>query len=466
LQISNLPLNSLDRSKMKTTIYRQKIPITGLFTGLLLLVSGPIWAGTIYSSDSFSADANIEIAGGALAGSEDYSTNNRGNVTWGESYFKFGLGGRYSPPSHNFEIYGAASAMHTATYGDGDLAGFSDGSESLVDLEDAYLGIKHRFQNRISVDFSVGAQRFQIGDGFLIYNELLSLGVGAGRDANRGGAYWLAGRKAFRKTAILKLDFPTPYRMDAFYLGSENPGNGDLEIAGINIERISDDFGTLGITYFRGLKVDKNVLSGSLQKREGMDTYSIRANGTPVKNIFLSGEFAFQKNNGQGSTDVSAHAWYTEVGYTFVKQPFSPKLTYRYSFFSGNDPNTGTNEAFDPLFYSNSRGFGTWYQGEIAGNYSGPFSTNTGIHHASMALQINDKMSFNLLYFKFATDEPSANVSDDFGQELDLIFEWSPNDNFYVTPGYAMFIPGAGGKSTLASVKTSHLFQLGIIYMY
>lgn len=432
-----------------------------------LLAFDSVSAKNFYTTDSFSADVNIEAAGGFFTGSEDYSGKHRENINWGESYLKFGLGGQYKFSPDGIEIYGAASAMHTAVYGDGDLAGFSDGSESRTDLEDGYLGIKYKFSNGMLADFSMGAQQFQVGDGFLIYSDFLNLGKGAGEDVNRGGAYWLAARKAFRKTMILKLDTPTPYRMDGFYLGSENPGNGDLEIAGLNVEYLDEKIGTLGFTYFKGLEVDKKVLSGSLQNREGLDTYSIRGQGNAgFENLFLSAEYVYQTNDGEGLADVSAHAWYTEVGYTFSKLPLSPKLTYRYSFFTGNDPNTGENEAFDPLFYGFSRGFGTWYQGEIAGNYTGPFNTNAGIHHAGLALRLRENIKFNLLYFKFVTDEPAVNISDNFGEELNFILEWQANDYLYISPTYGVFLPGDGGKASLNSVNTSHYFQLFFILSF
>ena len=432
-----------------------------------LLALDTVSAKTFYTSDSFSADVNIEAAGGYFTGSEDYSSNNRENITWGESYFKFGLAGQYKFSPDGLEIYGAASAMHSGAYGDGDLAGFTNGSESRTDLEDGYLGIKYTLSNGMRVDFSMGAQQFQVGDGFLIYNDALNLGKGSGVDVNRGGAYWLAARKAFRKTMILKLDTASPYRMDGFYLGTENPGNGDLEIAGLNVEYRDDEIGTLGFTYFKGLKVDKNVLGGSLQNRQGLDTYSIRGQGNAgFKNLFLSAEYAYQTNDGDGLADVSAHAWYAEIGYTFAKFPLSPKLTYRYSFFTGNDPNTGENEAFDPLFYGFSRGFGTWYQGEIAGNYTSPFNTNAGVHHAGLALRLREDINLNLLYFQFVTDEPAANISDDFGEELNFILEWQTNDYLFISPAYGVFLPGDGGKASLNSVNTSHYFQLFFILRY
>ena len=56
------------------------------------------------------------------------------------------------------------------------------------------------------------------------------------------------------------------------------------------------------------------------------------------------------------------------MGYEFGDVAWKPKLSYRYAFFEGDDPATATNEGFDSLipgFYD----WGTWWQGEIAGEY-------------------------------------------------------------------------------------------------
>ena len=54
--------------------------------------------------------------------------------------------------------------------------------------------------------------------------------------------------------------------------------------------------------------------------------------------------------------------------YEFTDVSWKPKLTYRYAFFQGDDPDTPANEAFDPLFLG-FYDWGTWWQGEIAGEY-------------------------------------------------------------------------------------------------
>jgi len=64
------------------------------------------------------------------------------------------------------------------------------------------------------------------------------------------------------------------------------------------------------------------------------------------------------------------------------------------------------------------------------------------------------------------TDEPAANISDDFGEELNFILEWQTNDYLFISPAYGVFLPGDGGKASLNSVNTSHYFQLFFILRY
>ncbi len=120
--------------------------------------------------------------------------------------------------------------------------------------------------------------------------------------------------------------------------------------------------------------------------------------------------------------------------------PWLPTLVYRYSSFSGDNPNTAENEAFDPLFYGFSRGYGTWFQGEVAGNFTGPFNTNADIHHLGLKVAPRENIGLGLLYFNFKNDHPSG-PSEDFGQEIDLYFEWGVKENLFVSGFVGYFDP-------------------------
>ncbi|MEZ5583921.1 MAG: alginate export family protein [Candidatus Competibacteraceae bacterium] len=313
--------------------------------------------------------------------------------------------------------------------------------------------------------FPQARQGFILGDGFLINNDSLNFGDGLGERFDRGGAYWLAARKSFKKTFIGRFQTGTPVRGDLFYLGSGNPAQGFTELAGINLEYVDETYGTLGATYFRIVDVNKKLLGGFFALREDLDTFSIRGQGNAgVENLFLSFEYAHQTGN--AAIEVDAYAWYVEAGYTFAGIPWTPSLNYRYSAFTGDDPKTAKSEGFDPLFFGFNRGYGTWFQGEVAANYTGPFNSNTKVHHVALKAQPLENLGLGALYFNFTTDETQPGEDDDFAQEIDLYAEWIVNDHLYVSPLYGIFIPGDGAEAAFGNDNTNHYFQIIAVITY
>src|SRR3546814_20934369 len=92
--------------------------------------------------------------------------------------------------------------------------------------------------------------------------------------------------------------------------------------------------------------------------------------GDGFKDFGLYSEYAVERNN-DSAAKLSAHAWYVEPQYTFSALPWTPRISYRYASFSGdNDSSDGTNHAWDSLYTAGgARGWGTWTQGAITGNY-------------------------------------------------------------------------------------------------
>ncbi|MCW5698651.1 MAG: hypothetical protein KIT00_02295 [Rhodospirillales bacterium] len=90
------------------------------------------------------------------------------------------------------------------------------------------------------------------------------------------------------------------------------------------------------------------------------------AKGSVRRGTFSSpSEFVRETNNGAPPEDVDAYAgtWKRLDLRQFAVVAIAH---YRFSSFSGDDPNTTSNrKAFDPLFYgiTLARGLGTWYQG-------------------------------------------------------------------------------------------------------
>jgi hypothetical protein len=131
-----------------------------------------------------------------------------GSQSWQEGFAKYGLSGSYTLKSGT-QVYGAARLISTAIWGDGDAAGFTTGSESRTNFEDAFVGWKsgNAFSalGKNGIDISAGRQTYTIGSGFLVYGDALNFGKGfdqlAPQSLGRGGAYYLAARESLQASA-------------------------------------------------------------------------------------------------------------------------------------------------------------------------------------------------------------------------------------------------------------------------
>ncbi|WP_046078980.1 hypothetical protein [Halomonas sp. HG01] len=390
--------------------------------------SGSASAYNLYSEAGTELNLDIEAVLGVFSSQESYRPNSEGGSSdWQEGYLKYGLSGQHAFSS-GASLYGALNLVSSATWGDGDAGGFTSGDESETELEDAYVG--WRSGNLIPVlgqdglDLSFGRQSFVIGDGFLINGDALNLGDALGNDLDRGGAYWLAARKAFDRTAIARIGGSEGLRSDLFWLESDNKGQAETELAGLNLEYVIPE-GTFGMTYLEGLGVNEDF---GYANRDGQETVSLRYQGNAgVDNLFLSGEFVTQD---QGDDSTDGDAWYLEAGWTFAELPWSPSVNYRYSTFD---------EGFDPLFFGFNRGYGTWFQGEVAANYAGPFNSDADVHHLGLKASPTETLSLGALFFDFSDTTGGSGGLD--GQEVDLYAEWVVNPHLIVSPLVGFYSP-------------------------
>lgn len=386
----------------------------------------------LYSDTERHLNATVEAVFGAFHSEERYAVarDRPGAASWREGYVKYGLSADQRL-GNNGTVYGAFALLSSATWGDGDAAGFSDGSERTTKIEDAYLGWKSGNQVPLlgedGIDLSFGKQMVAVGDGFLIQGDSLNVGHGlADGQFNRGGAYYLAARKSFDKTAVLRLGGKQGWRGDLMWLQSGNRVQANTEMHVATLEHVADA-GTVGLTYIGTTHVDAQYASPQQLERDGMKTYSVRAQGNAgVDNLFLSGEYA--KQNKPHSADENA--WYLEAGWTFADLPWQPNVSYRYSRFS---------EQYDTLFYGLGRGLGTWFQGEVAGNYAGPFNSNARVQKVGLSVSPAASLTVGALLFKFDTlDRGLGNVD---GRELDLYAEWTINEHLMIVPLVGLYQP-------------------------
>ncbi|WP_404362145.1 hypothetical protein [Marinobacter sp.] len=423
-------------------------------------LSAPASAYNLYEQNGSELNLDVEAVVGVFSSQETYNLGAKsqaGESEWQEGYIKYGLSGSHVIGSGS-SVYGGVSLLSSGTWGDGDAGGITSGNERETDLEDAYLG--WRSGNLIpalgtdGLDLSAGRQQFSIGDGFLINSDALNFGdalSAPGLDFDRGGAYWLAARKAFDQTAIARIGGSEGLRADLFWLASDNKAQAEMELAGINAEYVSPE-GTFGFAYIEGLDVDDTFAPilgyGS---RDGQQTTSLRYQGNGgIENLFLSAEFVFQEA-GNSSAD-EANAWYAEAGWTFSETPWSPSINYRYASFD---------ESFDPLFFGFSRGYGTWFQGEVAANYAGPFNSNSDVHHVALKATPSETLSVGALFFEFSDTAGGTGNLD--ATEIDIYAEWVAAPHLIISPLIGFYNPdrsAAEGGSQIGNDDTNIYAQI------
>lgn len=425
----------------------------GLALALGLGAIGQARGYELYADDDRHLNADVLAVFGLFNSRKNYD-GTPGGSTWREGFIKYGVSADQGLGA-NGTGYGALNWVSSGTFGDGDTAGNADGSERTTKIEDAYLGWRSAglfpALGKDGVDFSVGRQVVKLGRGFLINDDGPNLGKGpAGGALSRGGAFYLAARHAFDRTAVLRLGGLDGLHGNLLWLKSDNRAQVETELAAGTLD-YTGKAGTLGLTWVHGIDISKRWASDFQQQRKGMNVYSVRAEGDGgIENASLAFEYAWQDKDAGPEK-----AWYAEAGYTFAELPWSPKLTYRYTRYS---------QKWDSLFTGQSTGYGTWFQGEVAGNYAGPFNRNTGIQHVGLKATPLENVTVGALYFDFTTLRKS-NALDLDARELDLYAEWAVNSHLIITPLVGLYQPkkdAASGGNQVGGNGTNVYSQLTV----
>jgi hypothetical protein len=136
-----------------------------------------------------------------------------------------------------------------------------------------------------------------------------------------------------------------------------------------------------------------------------------------------------REDNGEA---LDSNAWYVMADYAFNDTQWQPFLQYRYAFYEGDDPNTSADEGFDPLF-PGFQDWGTWWQGEIAGEY---FLSNSNLKTHMLRLRIHptENVRTGLLFFDYQLDQPGSYQggvnSSKLGQEVNFFLDWAATDSW------------------------------------
>jgi len=347
-----------------------------------------------------------------------------------------------------------------------------------------------------AIELSGGRQAFVLGDSFLI-------GAGVVNGFGRA-AFYLQPRASFDRAAILKLDlspvraklFHRENRVDqdlmlgfdqpktkffgldlALYEASEEepglktPGEKQAPTAAqavqtTRVKKEAPDLWSAGFDFLHVYNADSTPVTFSFPpgepsptlsifgNRSGMNVYSGYLAGSFFKfdpNIRLHSQFTLERNDAVDRR-VKAAAWYVEPGYKISSLPWTPQLNLRYAHFSGDpNPQDRLKQTYDPLFTTGGdRGFGSWFLGEIFGQYISP-NSNLNVAMAHLKFSPLDTVEAGLIYYNFHFDQTAQFkkpiiTSKNAAQEVDFYSVWSATEWLTLSGVVGFAVPGTGLK--------------------
>jgi hypothetical protein len=230
----------------------------------------------------------------------------------------------------------------------------------------------------------------------------------------------------------------------------------------VNYEFKHADANTFGVTYFRGF-----AHADARPDRDGLNVFNLRADGAPISRLpDLS--FAFEYASERNADLRDSNAWTAPGAYELSQIAWKPRLSYRYAFFQGDDPATPQNEAFDPLF-SGFSDWGSWWQGEIAGEY---FLSNSNLtsHQFRAHFTPSKVVSGGVIYYNFKIDQPGSYgpgvTSKAALTEFDAYTDWKVNSNFTISLVGAFANPGQAVQQFTGRTKNFGYLMVYVGYSY
>ncbi|MBT8043949.1 MAG: alginate export family protein, partial [Verrucomicrobiae bacterium] len=380
----------------------------------------------------------------------------------------------YLEPGISFErrigpgiaFFGKFSGVASYTAG---TDAFDVGDTGRITLEEGYLGYRLAHAGGWEMETSLGPRTLKIGTGMLIAN--------GGGDGFERGALKFGPREAWEMAGIVKLS-RDQIKATAFYLKANDMSSNDTDnrLVGLDLRWDGESKSYAGLTYLHVLASEApypqaapggmgppSILPGA---REGLNTLNFygRTNpfGGPLEDLSLSLDFAYQWNE-----DIDLRAWggRFQAEYAFKGHPWRPVLGYSYRLFTGDDPNTGRLERFDPLYYDGSPS--AWATGTKSAMVF--INSNVQSHNLSFRISPTRRDTITLRYAHVRAHELRSPVQ--FGQATrldfsgglstvvtgvtdqhlsdDVFLEYSRviNANTYLTCGAAISFPGDGIKA-------------------
>ena len=402
---------------------------------------------------TFNLDAGLGFFGFSNSLYRDVKPDPSGDLSdnWIESYIKPAISGVMT--TGKSEFFGKLSFAGERTFAAPPPVVGEEASSFQID--EGYLGWRSGTaigSSENTLEFTFGRAQYKIGHGMLLWD-------GGGEGGTRGG-YWSNARKAWALAGVATFQ-PKHHKFDLFYVDRDETPESETgtKAYGVNYDLTLGEEGTttLGGSYIK-FEADPTLLAS----RDGLSVYNLRAFTAPLKSLpGLAFELEWaQEDNGELRNST---AWNAQGSYTFGGG-WKPRISYRYAYFQGDDPDTDEDESFDSLipgFYD----WGTWWQGEIGGEY---FLGNSNLisHQVRLHLTSSDRLGWGVIGYSFEADQPATFApgvtSKSIAVELDFYADWKLNSNFTVSFLGAYADPKEAAEQGFG--RTSN-FTYGMLYI-
>lgn len=366
-------------------------------------------------------------------------------AAWTENYVEYGLGGSLQLGDTPFYLFGAASFIAVMAAGQ-DI--YRNDTRWTNNPEKLYAGLLYVGPTGTNASLSVGRQNFTLNDGFLISQ------YGSQWNAGPRPGVYLAPRTT-QDFSVLGQFNANGFTLRGFLLDPNEyePIESRTQVLG----------GNLRYTWTPSFYADASIITvpqsntlytlpdGTRRGREGLLTLAghvFWADRTILDGVWIESEIAHQTHR-----DFPMDAWagYGTLGYLARKWGWTPSLSYRFAYFSGDNPNSATYERFDQIY---SGGLAEWLQGISFAKVLTQSNKITQRVRLNLVPMPNLNLTFDWFYHTAdSTTNFGANpaivqlASRDLGQEFQMVARWSLNRHFFFqgVAGYA--IPGEALKA-------------------
>nr|WP_324258349.1 alginate export family protein [Cellvibrio fontiphilus] len=398
------------------------------------------------NSNAFFGRPDVLTAGNPLALSP--SGESSSPDTWLESSVEAGT---YGLHAFNERISGFVGATFIASGSWGPEL-FTDETRAHLDVEDAYLGFTGNSTTEQGglrqINVLVGRKAFQVDNGMILRLGSANGGERAALQSNP--------RNAADQLLLMQL-IHDEHKLELFQFDPDELEELDSRtvIRGINYEsRVASDF-RVGAMY---LWVPESNFSyfteTAVLSRDGLELADLRFAYDPPTNqsgFYAQAELARQSHQ---DFDMKAYAGYMEVGYRFSGLVWRPAVSYRYSRFTGDKPDTSSFERWDPLF---AGGAGDeWVQG--LNQYKVVQTSNVIGHRIMGRLNISPQLELTPQLWFFMADNPnnlggaqalSVLSSRDLGREINLTARYISSASLIFVFSAAYTKPGEAVRDAL-----------------